>query len=108
MSQTEFANSFGISLGTLRHWERGDRYPQGPALVLLNLLSKDPNKVLEVLNNWVKSLGFLEVATKPTSDAKQFPLSIDTVLKPLTERCKIYASDFLKKHNSNNKKSNTP
>lgn len=56
----------------------------------------------------MKSLGFLEVATKPTSDAKQFPLSIDTVLKPLTERCKIYASDFLKKHNSNNKKSNTP
>lgn len=50
MSQTQFAASFGISLGTLRHWERGDRYPQGPALVLLNLLSKDPSKVLEVLN----------------------------------------------------------
>ena len=50
MSQPKFAASFGISLGTLRHWERGDRYPQGPALVLLNLLSKDPNTVLEVLN----------------------------------------------------------
>lgn len=49
MSQSKFAASFGISLGTLRHWERGDRYPQGPALVLLNLLSKDPNIVLEVL-----------------------------------------------------------
>ena len=49
MSQIKFASSFGISLGTLRHWERGDRYPQGPALVLLNLLSKDPNTVLEVL-----------------------------------------------------------
>ena len=49
MSQPKFAASFGISLGTLRHWERGDRNPQGPALVLLNLLSKDPNKVLEVL-----------------------------------------------------------
>ena len=49
MSQPKFASSFGISLGTLRHWERGDRYPQGPALVLLNLLSKDPNRVLEVL-----------------------------------------------------------
>ena len=42
MTQPKFAASFGISLGTLRHWERGDRYPQGPALVLLNLLSKDP------------------------------------------------------------------
>jgi putative transcriptional regulator len=50
MSQPKFAASFGISLGTLRHWERGDRYPQGPALVLLNLLSKDPNTVLEVLH----------------------------------------------------------
>lgn len=50
MSQPRFAASFGISLGTLRHWERGDRYPHGPALVLLNLLSKDPNIVLEVLN----------------------------------------------------------
>ncbi len=49
MSQPKFAASFGISLGTLRHWERGDRYPQGPALILLNLLSKDPNTVLEVL-----------------------------------------------------------
>ncbi len=49
MNQPRFAASFGISLGTLRHWERGDRYPQGPALVLLNLLSKDPNTVLQVL-----------------------------------------------------------
>jgi len=50
MSQPQFAASFGISLGTLRHWERGDRYPQGPALVLLNLLSKDPDTVLRVLH----------------------------------------------------------
>ena len=33
MSQSEFASAFGISVGTLRHWERGDRRPQGPALV---------------------------------------------------------------------------
>lgn len=24
MTQAEFASTFGISLGTLRHWERGD------------------------------------------------------------------------------------
>ena len=47
MSQTEFASSFGISLGTLRHWERGDRKPQGPALVLLNIVAKKPQAVLE-------------------------------------------------------------
>ena len=50
MSQPKFAASFGISLGTLRHWERGDRYPQGPALVLLNLLDKDSESVLEVMH----------------------------------------------------------
>ncbi|MCF8241415.1 MAG: helix-turn-helix domain-containing protein [Melioribacteraceae bacterium] len=49
MTQPKFAASFGISLGTLRHWERGDRNPRGPALVLLNLLSKNPNKVLDIL-----------------------------------------------------------
>lgn len=50
MSQPKFAASFGISLGTLRHWERGDRSPNGPALVLLNILSKDSKTVLKVLN----------------------------------------------------------
>ncbi len=49
MTQREFAASFGISLGTLRHWERGDRQPQGPARVLLSVLSKKPGVVLDVL-----------------------------------------------------------
>ena len=49
MSQSEFAASFGISLGTLRHWERGDRQPQGPARVLLTVLSKQPKAVLKAL-----------------------------------------------------------
>ena len=49
MSQTEFASAFGISVSTLRHWERGDRAPQGPALVLLNVVAKKPKAVLEAL-----------------------------------------------------------
>lgn len=49
MSQTEFAASFGISLGTLRHWERGDRQPHGPARVLLTVLSRQPKAVLKAL-----------------------------------------------------------
>ena len=49
MSQTEFAASFGISLGTLRHWERGDRQPHGPARVLLTVLAKQPKAVLRAL-----------------------------------------------------------
>ncbi len=50
MSQSEFASAFGISLGTLRHWERGDRKPRGPALVLLNVVEKEPRVVLKALS----------------------------------------------------------
>ncbi|HIF9436999.1 TPA: NadS family protein [Photobacterium damselae] len=50
MTQAEFASTFGISLGTLRHWERGDRMPRGPALVLLNVLAKDPQAVIRALS----------------------------------------------------------
>jgi len=50
MTQAEFSFTFGINLGTLRHWERGDRKPGGPALVLLNLVKKEPNTILEVLS----------------------------------------------------------
>lgn len=49
MTQKDFALSFGINLGTLRHWERGDRKPKGPALVLLNLIEKDPKTFLKLL-----------------------------------------------------------
>ena len=50
MTQIEFASTFGISLGTLRHWERGDRKPHGPALVLLNLVKREPKTILKVLS----------------------------------------------------------
>ena len=50
MSQSEFASAFGISVSTLRHWERGDRRPQGPALVLLNVVAKEPKAVLRALS----------------------------------------------------------
>lgn len=49
MSQNEFASAFGISVSTLRHWERGDRTPHGPALVLLNVVAKEPGAVLRAL-----------------------------------------------------------
>ena len=46
LTQEQFAATFGISLGTLRHWERGDRKPHGPALVLLNAVAKEPGTLL--------------------------------------------------------------
>ncbi len=49
MTQEAFAMAFGISVSTLRHWERGDRSPAGPALVLLNVMDKEPTAVLRAL-----------------------------------------------------------
>jgi putative transcriptional regulator len=51
MSQTSFAATFGISVATLRHWERGDRNPHGPALVLLNVIKINPKAVLKALEH---------------------------------------------------------
>ena len=49
LTQEEFAATFAISLGALRHWERGDRKPRGTALVLLNVIARDPQAVLRAL-----------------------------------------------------------
>lgn len=49
LTQEEFASKFSVSLGTLRHWERGDRTPHGPALVLLRVIDKDQRAVLRAL-----------------------------------------------------------
>jgi putative transcriptional regulator len=49
LTQMEFASKFCISVSTLRHWERGDRNPHGPALVLLNVVAKEPQAVMRAL-----------------------------------------------------------
>ncbi len=49
MTQEQFAARFGFSVATLRHWERGDRKPHGPALVLLTLIDREPGAVMRVL-----------------------------------------------------------
>ena len=49
MTQQQCCALFGIALGTLRHWEQGDRSPKGPALVLLNVVEKNPQAVMAAL-----------------------------------------------------------
>jgi len=49
MTQEQFAARFGFSVSTLRHWERGDRTPRGPALVLLNVIDQEPDAVNRAL-----------------------------------------------------------
>ena len=50
MTQEQFAARFGFSVATLRHWERGDRTPQGAALVLLNVINRAPDAVRAALS----------------------------------------------------------
>ena len=49
LSQAKFAALLGISVRTLQNWEQGRRRPQGPARVLLRVVSKHPKAVLDVV-----------------------------------------------------------
>ena len=48
LSQRDFAVRIGVPKGTLVNWEQGRRQPSGPAKVLLALLAKRPNLVMEL------------------------------------------------------------
>jgi len=50
-TQKEFARLIGISVETLRGWERGRRRPHGPARALLRAIAADP-RALAVALNW--------------------------------------------------------
>jgi DNA-binding transcriptional regulator YiaG len=45
----QFADMLGISRETLRNWERGRRWPVGPARALLRIAASDPDVVAAVL-----------------------------------------------------------
>ena len=45
----QFAAMMGISKETLRNWERGRRFPQGPARALLRIAAANPDVVAAVL-----------------------------------------------------------
>jgi len=51
MSQQKFCATFGISLGTLRHWEQGLRAPRGAARVLLKVVANNPRAVMSAIGN---------------------------------------------------------
>ena len=50
MSQERFCATFGISLGTLRHWEQGLRSPRGTARVLLRVVEQNPQAVIDAVS----------------------------------------------------------
>jgi putative transcriptional regulator len=49
MTQEEFAQRFEFPVGTLRHWEQGQREPNGPARVLLMVIATNPDVVCEAI-----------------------------------------------------------
>jgi putative transcriptional regulator len=54
LSQTAFARSIGVAVGTLRGWEQGLRRPEGPARVLLALIDSRPTLVQEALSATIR------------------------------------------------------
>jgi len=51
MTQQQFADAFGIALGTLRNWEQGRRIPDGPAQRLLEIIEGRPDVAIEVFGS---------------------------------------------------------
>jgi len=47
LSQSKFAALMGISPATLRNWEQGRRKPEGSARVLLRVVARHPEVVLQ-------------------------------------------------------------
>ena len=51
LSQVQFARAIGISVHTLRNWEQGRRYPDGPAIALLRIAARHPRIIRENLKS---------------------------------------------------------
>lgn len=49
LTQARFAALMGISVATLRNWEQGRRAPEGSARVLLRVVERHPEAVLDVV-----------------------------------------------------------
>jgi putative transcriptional regulator len=49
LTQRQFASTFGIGLGTLQKWERGERKPSGAARSLLRVMQADLPGVVKAL-----------------------------------------------------------
>ena len=53
-TQAEFALLIGVSVATLRNWEQGRRSPDGPALALLRVATRNPRAVVAALHDTSK------------------------------------------------------
>ena len=51
LSQVEFAQTYGLSVHSLKKWESGKRTPEGAAKAYLTVISQQPEAVKEALTN---------------------------------------------------------
>jgi len=66
ITQREFSGRFGIPVASLRHWERGNRRPNGTALALLIVIRDNPRAVmLAVRKARLRFPGLLPPAVPP-------------------------------------------
>jgi DNA-binding transcriptional regulator YiaG len=49
LSQEAFAGRYGLDVATVRNWEQGRTTPEGPAATLLQLIDRDPDRIVELL-----------------------------------------------------------
>jgi putative transcriptional regulator len=49
MSQAAFAAHFAVELRTVQNWEQGQRRPEGPARVLLQVIDREPEAIMRAL-----------------------------------------------------------
>jgi len=62
LTQKQFSETFCINLNTIKHWEKGDRKPNGSSIVLLGLIEKSGTEICTILkkseeNKMTNSLG---------------------------------------------------
>jgi putative transcriptional regulator len=48
-TQKQFAECYGLPIGTLRDWEQQRRQPDAPARVLLHLIRAEPDMVAKIV-----------------------------------------------------------
>lgn len=63
LSQTAFADRYGLSVGALRAWEQGRRRPDPVARALLLLVQHRPDLVTETLGQSVEETEIQEAST---------------------------------------------
>jgi|SRR5438105_4186845 len=76
LSQAVFADALNVSLGTVRSWEQGYRYPEGAATRLLQVVERRP----EILSAYVRSKSARTVV-RSTADGRFVHVAHGTKLR---------------------------